>query len=97
MPERLWREAVLLARELGPERVASALGLSRSALARRMSDLTPVARPARTPAFVDVTAALAPSPPLALEIVARDGTRLRFQGPLCEVRSLVLSVVREES
>lgn len=95
MPERLWREAVLLAGELGADRVASSLGLNRVALGRRLGRLAPIERSAGPATFVDVTAAFAPSTPLALEIVARDGTRLRFQGPLDEIRSLVLSVVRE--
>ena len=93
MPEGLWQEAVVLAGELGPERVASALGLSRAALERRLGGLPRMRGPALSPTFVDVTAALAPPAPLALEIVAGDGTRLRFQGPLEEIRSLVLSVL----
>lgn len=93
MPEGLWQEAVVLAGELGPERVASSLGLSRASLQRRLGRPRFARRPAVPLAFVDVTAALAPPAPLALEIVAGDGTRLRFQGPLEEIRTLVLSVL----
>ena len=93
MPERLWREAVLLAGELGLERVASSLGLSRLALERRLGTLGPTSDVPDRPVFLDVTPALSPSAPSALEVVTRDGTRLRFHGPLDEIRSLVLSVL----
>ena len=93
MPEGLWREAVLVAGELGAERVASSLGLSRSALERRLRTLARTNVVPDRPVFLEVTAALAPSAPLVLEIVARDGTRLRLEGPLAEIRGLVLSVV----
>ena len=95
MPESLWREAVLLAGELGPERVASSLGLSRSALGRRLGTVAPPSDVAAHPVFLDVTPALPPLAPSALEIVVRDGTRFRFQGPLEEVRGLVLSVLAQ--
>lgn len=53
MPERLWRDAVRLACELGVERVASALALSAEALPRRAGDMAR-AEPA-LPAFLDLT------------------------------------------
>jgi len=93
MPERLWREAVLLAGEHGLERVASSLGLNRLALKRRLGTLEPAGSVRERPVFLDVTPPLAPSLPSALEVLARDGTRLRFHGPLEEIRSLVLSVL----
>jgi hypothetical protein len=90
MPEHLWRSAVALAGELGLERVASRLALNRSALERRLG--TTRRKPDR-PLFLDVTPARAPLAPSALEVLARDGTRLRFEGSLEEVQSLVLSVL----
>src|SRR6185436_3261329 len=92
MPERLWREAVLLAGELGPERVAQSLELNPSALGRRLGRLEPTRAVPRSPVFLDVTPASSPPSPVTLEVLARDGTRLRFQGPLDDIRSLVLSV-----
>lgn len=82
-----------MAGELGPERVAQSLGLSRAALVRRLGSLEVERAVPREPVFLDVTPAFSPPSPLALEVLARDGTRLRFQGPLDEIHSLLLSVL----
>lgn len=93
MPERLWREAGLLAGDLGLERVASSLGLSRSALERRLGAVEPARSVRERPVFLELTPRLAPAVASGLEILARDGTRLRFQGPLDEILRLVMSVL----
>jgi len=95
MPERLWRETVALAAELGCARVASALGLSPRALERRLgSHPAPGPSPARA-VFLDVTPAARPSPPARLEVEARGGMRLCLEAPIDALRALVRSVLRE--
>jgi hypothetical protein len=94
MPERLWREAVSLARELGVERVASGLALSAVALGRRVVGVgdTMSDRPAR-PVFLDLTPSFATPEPLELTLVARDGTRLALRGSPGAIEALVHSVL----
>jgi hypothetical protein len=93
MPERLWREAVVLAQELGAESVSTELGLSRAALERRLGTCRPRGRAPARAVFLDVTPAPGPSPSSALEVETRDGTRLRLMGSFAELRALVLSVL----
>lgn len=94
MPERLWRDAVSLAGELGVERVASSLALNAAALGRRVVGFgnTRPPRPAH-PVFVDLTPCFAAPEPLELTLVARDGTRLRLRGSPGAIESLVHSVL----
>jgi hypothetical protein len=83
IPESLWAEAIALAEELPPTRVARHLGLKPHALKRRRGGHgipAGSADPARAAAFIEVTAA---EPPATAEVeVSRpDGARLRITYP----------------
>jgi hypothetical protein len=80
IPEPLWAEAVALAEELPPTRVARYLGLKPHALKRRRGGHgTPAvtADPARAAAFVEVTPAGSPGA-AEVEVSRPDGARLRI-------------------
>jgi hypothetical protein len=79
IPESLWAEALALAEELPPTRVARHLGLKPHALKRRRGGHgipAGSAAPARAAAFIEVTAAEPPAT-AEVEISRPDGARLR--------------------
>lgn len=83
MPERLWREVLDLAEEIGPYRAASDLGLSYPTLKRRFDarHQDGAGESAELPAFIEW---LAPGggetvAECVLEMVSRGGTRLRLE------------------
>lgn len=83
MPERLWSEASLLARELGVHRIKCALGLNYESLKKRVGEGV-VARGsalAKTPGFVELRAAqlLGSTHGVVVEVSDADGGRLTVQ------------------
>ena len=82
IPESLWAEALALAEELSPTRVARHLGLKPHALKRRRGDAGSSTVPARpphaAPAFVEVTAATGSPATAEVEVQRPDGTRLHI-------------------
>jgi hypothetical protein len=80
MPERLWDEASLLARELGVHRVKSALGLNYDSLKKRV--VRGHGRGAtQAPGFVALSGAqlLGPESGALVEVADADGGRLTVQ------------------
>ena len=81
IPEPLWAEAIALAEVLPPTRVARHLRIKPHALKRRRGGQgSPAAspRPARTPAFVEVTAETTRGATTEVEVQRPDGARLRI-------------------
>ena len=79
MPERLWGEASLLARELGVHRVKCALGLNYESLKRRVGKVGERGSAgAKAPSFVELSGAqlLGPAGGTVVEVSAADGGRL---------------------
>jgi hypothetical protein len=82
MPERLWDEASLLARELGVHRVKCALGLNYESLKRRVGGIAERGNAAavRAPGFVELSGAvLGPASGAVVEVCDADGGRLTVQ------------------
>jgi len=82
MPERLWDEASLLARELGVHRVKCALGLNYESLKRRVGKVAERGNAAaKAPGFVELSGALlgAASGAVVVEVADADGGRLTVQ------------------
>ena len=84
MPERLWGEASLLAREVGVHRVKCALGLNYESLKRRVGKVGERgigSATAKAPGFVELNGAhlLGPARGPVVEISDADGGRLTVQ------------------
>jgi len=82
MPERLWDEASLLARELGVHAVKCALGLNYDSLKKRVGRVREHGRGARqAPGFVALSGAqlLGPGSGALVEVADADGGRLTVQ------------------
>src|SRR3972149_8862297 len=82
MPERLWDQASLLARELGVHRVKSALGLNYESLKKRVGEVGERGGAgAKAPSFVEWSGAqlLGPAGGAVLEVSDADGGRLTVQ------------------
>ena len=81
MPERLWDQASLLARELGVHRVKSALGLNYESLKRRVGKVAERDNAAaRASGFVELSGALLrPASGAVVEVSDADGGRLTVQ------------------
>ena len=82
MPERLWDEASLLARELGVHRVKCALGLNYESLKRRVGRVREHGSGAtKASGFVELNGAqlLGPGSGALVEVAAADGGRLTVQ------------------
>ena len=82
MPERLWGEASLLARELGVHRIKCALGLNYESLKKRVGKVGERGSAgARAPSFVELRGAqlLGPARGAVVEVSDADGGRLTVQ------------------
>lgn len=82
MPERLWGEASLLARELGVHRIKSALGLNYESLKKRVGKGGEGgSTAAKAAGFVELSRAqlLGPGSGAVVEVVDADGGRLTVQ------------------
>jgi hypothetical protein len=81
IPKSLWAEAIALAEELPPTRVARQLGLKPHALKRRRGGHgipAGSAASAHAAAFVEVSAPAGPPTTAEVEVQRPDGTRLRI-------------------
>ena len=82
MPERLWGEASLLARELGVHRIKCALGLNYESLKKRVGNVGERGSAgAKAPSFVEWRGAqlLGPAGGAVVEVSDADGGRLTVQ------------------
>jgi len=82
MPERLWDQASLLARELGVHRVKSALGLNYESLNKRVGEVgARGSARAKAPGFVELsgTQLLGSARGVVVEVSDADGGRLTVQ------------------
>lgn len=89
LPERLWADAVTLARQLGVNRARTALGVSYGGLRSH------VERASTAPAFVELSGAevLAAAPGATVEITGRDvHVFVRLEGASLDLSSLVAAV-----
>ena len=79
IPDRFWVQAITLARNEGVSATAKALRLDEARLARRMQTATgPVEEPEARFIELDVACVLPPSGQVVLEVLGRDGERLRL-------------------
>lgn len=101
MPERLWNEASLLARELGVHRVKCALGLNYESLKKRVGEVgARGGARAKAPGFVELSGAdlLGPARGVVVEVSDADGGRLTVQlgtGSELDVAGLVEAFRRQ--
>jgi hypothetical protein len=82
MPERLWREASLLAREFGVHRIKSALGLNYGCLKKRTEKVAEGGSAvSKAASFVELSGAhlLGPARGAVVEVSDADGGRLTVQ------------------
>ena len=82
MPERLWGEASLLARELGVHRVKCALGLNYESLKKRVGEVGERGNAGtKAPSFVELSGAqlLGPTSGAVVEVSDANGGRLTVQ------------------
>jgi hypothetical protein len=77
IPAAVWSEILRLAEVFSVPHVAKALRLKPQALRRRRRE-TAATRTAASPRFVEVTPAVEPAGPVAVEVQRPDGTRLRI-------------------
>jgi len=105
MPERLWREATVLAREFGVHRIKCALGLNYEGLKKRVQkcgDQERAVAPVETPGFVEWSGAqlLGPARGAVVEVHDAFGGRLTIQlgaGSDLDVASLVEAYSRHRA
>jgi hypothetical protein len=81
MPERLWSEATVLAREFGVHRIKCALGLNYESLKKRVQEGDQGRAGAQAPGFVEWSGAelLGPGRGAVVEVHDAEGGRLTIQ------------------